>query len=257
MDPTGDPVSPSFERVPAADASGLADGEHSGPATRGSPGRPKAAPKPETCRMFESDLIERFSRIHPSTPFVAWVPVIGVLLYRSVRFGLSLPAIAGLFLLGALTWTLAEYVLHRYLFHWVNETAWGQRLHFLLHGVHHDYPNDKDRLVMPLGASIPFGILFYLVFLSALGVATTQPFFAGFVLGYLGYDGTHYAIHHFRPRTRLGKWLRRHHMLHHHADHEGGFGVSTPLWDLVFRTMPEHKSAGNRRPGRMDGPARA
>lgn len=199
--------------------------------------------KPETTRMFENDFLEKFSRIHPATPFVAWVPVILVLLWRSafLRADLSAAFIAGLFMLGTLAWTLAEYVLHRYVFHWVNDTAWGKRAHFLLHGVHHEFPSDKDRLVMPLLTSIPFSIIFYALYIGTMGVRTGEPFFAGFILGYLGYDGTHYAVHHFKLRSRFGKWVRRHHMLHHHNDHDGGFGVSTPLWDIVFRTMPRTK----------------
>lgn len=202
----------------------------------------RAVPKADTCRMFESDLIERFSRIHPSTPFIAWLPVIGFFLYRAFTLHrLAVPTILGVFLSGVLLWTLAEYVLHRKVFHWMSETPRGRRIHFLLHGVHHDYPSDKDRLVMPLGFSVPLSFIFYGLFCGAIGARIGEPFFAGFVLGYLIYDGTHYAIHHFRQTTRLGKWIRRHHMLHHHADHSGGFGVSSPLWDLVFRTMPQAK----------------
>ena len=202
--------------------------------------RPKSQPRPTTCRMFESDLIERFSRIHPITPFVAWFPVIGFVLYRSTaRRDLAPPGILGMFLLGVLLWTLAEYILHRKVFHWRNDSPLGRRFHFLIHGVHHEYPSDKDRLVMPLGASVPLSFLFYGLFHAVLGLRLGEPFFAGFVLGYLAYDGTHYAIHHFPQATRLGKWIKRHHMLHHHTDHDGGFGVSSPLWDLVFRTMPQ------------------
>jgi dihydroceramide fatty acyl 2-hydroxylase len=203
----------------------------------------RGATKPETTRMFENELLERFSRIHPATPFVAWLPVVAWMFYRSsvVRADLSLGATVGLFLGGLLSWTFAEYILHRYVFHWVNDTPRGKRIHFLLHGVHHDFPNDKDRLVMPLLTSVPFAVIFYSLFVFMMGTRLAEPFFAGFVIGYLGYDGTHYAVHHFKPRTRLGKWVRRHHMLHHHNDHEGGFGVSTPLWDLVFRTMPKTK----------------
>ncbi len=188
--------------------------------------------------MFENEILERFSRIHPATPFVAWVPVILFFLGRSlVRRELALFAVAALFLGGMLAWTLAEYVLHRYVFHWTNGTSWGRRIHFLLHGVHHEYPSDKDRLVMPLLTSIPLAVIFYSLFTVTMGVAA-GPFFAGFVVGYLFYDGSHYYVHHFIPTGRWGKFLRRPHMTHHHADHDGGFGVSTPLWDLVFRTMP-------------------
>jgi sterol desaturase/sphingolipid hydroxylase (fatty acid hydroxylase superfamily) len=204
-----------------------------------------------TCRMFESDFLEWFSRIHPITPFVAWVPLVLFVLYRSIsRQDLAWWGIIGVFLLGLLAWTLTEYVLHRYIFHWVNETPRGKRIHFLLHGVHHDYPNDGDRLVMPLGFSAPLAVIFYALYYFTMGPRVGEPFYAGFVVGYLLYDGSHYAIHHFKQRTRLGKWIKRHHMLHHHLDHDGGFGVSSPLWDIVFRTMPKPKPPPGRvRPG--------
>jgi sterol desaturase/sphingolipid hydroxylase (fatty acid hydroxylase superfamily) len=194
--------------------------------------------------MFENEFLERFSRIHPATPFVAWVPITALLLVRTVlRHDLSAPAVVGLFVLGIFSWTFAEYVLHRYVFHWTNDTAWGKRIHFLLHGVHHDYPSDKDRLVMPLLTSVPLAVIFYTLFTVLLGRSLGEPSFAGFIVGYLCYDGTHYYVHHFVPTTRWGKFLRRHHLTHHFADHDGGFGVSSPLWDVVFRTMPAKKRA--------------
>jgi dihydroceramide fatty acyl 2-hydroxylase len=205
----------------------------------------------DTCRMFEHPLLERFSRIHPATPFVVWIPVAAFFLLRGTIWHGAAPrngalcampfALAGMFAGGMLTWTLAEYVLHRWVFHWTNETQWGKRVHFLLHGVHHDFPNDKDRLVMPLPTSLPLALLFFTLFTSLLGARVGEPFFAGFVIGYLFYDGTHYFVHHFTPRSRWGKFLRRHHLTHHFADHDGGFGVSSPLWDYVFRTLPAKK----------------
>ena len=194
----------------------------------------------DTCRMFETDFLEKFSRIHPATPFVVWVPVIAYMLYRSgARHDLPVAMIAATTAAGLFTWTLAEYVLHRWIFHWVNATSWGKRVHFMLHGVHHDFPADKDRLVMPLLTSVPLAVIFYSIFWVALGgVVHADAFFAGFAMGYLCYDGTHYAVHHFKQTSRIGRLVKRHHMLHHHADHDGGFGVSSPLWDFVFRTMP-------------------
>jgi sterol desaturase/sphingolipid hydroxylase (fatty acid hydroxylase superfamily) len=197
----------------------------------------------ETCRMFESDLLERFSRIHPATPFVVWIPIAAFFILRSaLRHELAPLGVAAVCICGTFAWTFAEYVLHRLVFHWTNDTTWGARIHFLLHGVHHDFPNDKDRLVMPLPTSVPLAVIFYTLFTFAMGRAVAEPFFAGFVIGYLFYDGTHYYVHHFVPTTRWGKLLRRHHLTHHHADHDGGFGVSTPLWDVVFRTMPAKRS---------------
>lgn len=200
-------------------------------------------PGTDTCRMFDNDLLERFSHIHPATPFVVWVPVTAFVLYRSVaRQDLPAAGLLGMVVAGVLLWTLAEYALHRSVFHWTNATYFGRRMHFLLHGVHHDFPNDKTRLVMPLLTSVPFAVIFYSLFLFLLGgVRLAEPLFAGFVVGYLAYDGTHYAVHHFKQTSRVGKYLKRHHMLHHHADHDGGFGVSSPLWDILFRTMPQVK----------------
>jgi sterol desaturase/sphingolipid hydroxylase (fatty acid hydroxylase superfamily) len=198
--------------------------------------------RPETCRMFESDFLERFSRINPVTIFVVWVPVTLGMLYRSwSQRSLALLTMTALFAAGLLMWTLCEYVLHRWVFHWMEDSPRGRRIHFLLHGVHHDFPNDKDRLVMPLGFSIPLGLIFFGAFYVLFGLTVAQPLFAGLTLGYLWYDGTHYAVHHFKQTTRLGRFVKRHHMRHHHMDHDGGFGVSSPLWDLAFRTMPSVK----------------
>ena len=197
---------------------------------------------PLTCRMFESDFLERFSRIHPSTPFIVWIPMATLFLVRSVlRHDMPVPGIVALFFGGIFAWTFAEYVLHRWVFHWTNDTPQGKRIHFLLHGVHHDFPNDKDRLVMPLPTSVPLAVIFYTLFAVTLGKALGEPFFAGFIVGYLFYDGTHYFVHHFVPTSRWGKLLRRHHLTHHFADHDGGFGVSSPLWDHVFHTLPAKK----------------
>lgn len=201
--------------------------------------------------MFDNELLEKFSRIHPATPFVVFVPVTLIMLYRTWARGLSLGTMAAFVVAGVVVWTLTEYFLHRYVFHWTNDTPWGRRIHFLLHGVHHDYPDDADRLVMPLLTSVPLALIFYTTFYFVFGgVRLCEPFYAGFAIGYLAYDGTHYAVHHFRQRSRIGRLLKRHHMLHHHADHDGGFGVSSPIWDYVFGTMPQVKKLAATRAGK-------
>jgi dihydroceramide fatty acyl 2-hydroxylase len=198
--------------------------------------------RPVTCQMFETPLIERFSRIHPLTPFLFWLPVLGYLGVRSAKNGVGAGEGLALGLAGLLLWTLAEYVLHRYLFHYIGPRLWQRRMHFVLHGVHHDFPQDTGRLVMPLGASIPLGVAFYFAFQLLLGPVLVAPLFIGFALGYLAYDGTHYAIHHFRMSSRWGKWIKRHHMVHHHTGANARWGVSSPLWDWVFGTMGDTKA---------------
>ena len=198
-----------------------------------------AEPRPATCQMFETPIIERFSRIHPATPFVFWLPVLAYLAWRAAGNGVGLGLGVGLAFAGLVVWTLTEYFLHRYLFHYVGPKPWQRRMYFVLHGVHHDFPQDADRLVMPLGASVPLGSVFYVLFLLVFGRVWVDPLFVGFGLGYLTYDGMHYALHHFRMSSRWGKWLKRNHMIHHHTGVNARWGVSSPLWDWVFRTMGE------------------
>ena len=138
---------------------------------------------------------------------------------------------------GYVFWTLTEYWLHRIVFHFEPEKGIGARLHWIIHGVHHDHPNDPLRLVMPPGVSVPLSSLFVLGFYAVLGSPAFLPFGAGFLAGYLFYDMLHYHVHHHTPKTELGKRLRELHMRHHFQDHERGYGVSAPFWDRIFGTQ--------------------
>ncbi len=190
----------------------------------------------ESVRMFESDFLEFFSHVHPITPLVIYLPVLSSLLYVAIAVrSLTLPVVAGLFVAGILIWSFVEYSMHRWAFHYEPRSAWGKRLHFMLHGVHHDYPNDASRLVMPPSVSIPLAFLFYGFFFLFFGRLTPASF-AGFLTGYLFYDGLHYATHHFPMKGGLLLWLKRYHMRHHYQDDETAFGVTSPLWDYAFGT---------------------
>jgi dihydroceramide fatty acyl 2-hydroxylase len=197
--------------------------------------------------LFQNRFLDFFSRIHPAVPALIFVPVIVALIVLGARDGQGALEITLLFLGGLGIWTLTEYWLHRKLFHWEPDHPIGSRLHFIIHGVHHDHPNDKLRLVMPPAASIPLASLFFGLFYLVFGLPTALPLFAGFLLGYLAYDYMHYYLHHFVPRSDLGKRLREQHMRHHFQDHRYGFGVSSPLWDYVFRTMPRRRR-GDKQP---------
>jgi 4-hydroxysphinganine ceramide fatty acyl 2-hydroxylase len=192
--------------------------------------------KNETVRMFESDFMEFFSRVHPVTPLVLYLPVVGYMLYVSVwQRDLSVAAITALFLLGVSLWTLLEYLIHRYIFHYEPKTRLGKRLHYVIHGVHHDYPNDARRLVMPPSISVPLAFLFYGALLLIFW-RLTPAVFAGLVFGYVCYDMLHYATHHFAMKRGVWLWLKQYHLRHHYKDDHVGFGISSPLWDYVFRT---------------------
>jgi dihydroceramide fatty acyl 2-hydroxylase len=190
--------------------------------------------------MFDSKLLDAFSRVHPAVPVAIFGPAIVVL----VAWGLSkvsVLATLGLVLGGYAMWTLFEYWLHRIVFHFEPEGGIGARLHWIIHGVHHDHPNDPMRLVMPPAVSMPLGAgmfgLFYLVF----GASCAPALGAGFFAGYLVYDMMHYYLHHFHPRGRLGHMLRERHMRHHFQDDTRGFGISAPYWDELFGTSPRAK----------------
>jgi sterol desaturase/sphingolipid hydroxylase (fatty acid hydroxylase superfamily) len=201
--------------------------------------------------MFESDFMEFFSHVHPITPFVIYVPLMTFLLYLALAVRATpLLLVVALFAVGILIWSFVEYSMHRWIFHYEPRSTWGKRLHFMLHGVHHDYPNDASRLVMPPSVSIPLACLFYALFLVVFG-RNTSAAFAGLLLGYLCYDGLHYATHHFAMKRGLLLWLKRYHMRHHYQDDESGFGVTSPLWDYAFGT----RARGERRPSPNDAAA--
>jgi 4-hydroxysphinganine ceramide fatty acyl 2-hydroxylase len=192
--------------------------------------------KNETVRMFESNFMEFFSHVHPATPVILYAPVIGLMLYLSfAQKHLTLLAVIAFFIVGVLTWTLLEYVIHRYVFHYEPKTRVGKMLHFIMHGVHHDYPNDATRLVMPPIISIPLASIFYLLFMATLGRFAPAAL-AGFGVGYVGYDTIHYATHHFAMKRGIWRWLKQYHLRHHYQDDEAGYGVSSPLWDYIFKT---------------------
>jgi sterol desaturase/sphingolipid hydroxylase (fatty acid hydroxylase superfamily) len=189
-------------------------------------------------RMFDSELLDRLSRVHPAVPVVIFLPAIAILLALGAA-DLRVWATLGLLAGGYAFWTLSEYWIHRGIFHFEPEDGFGARLHWIIHGVHHDHPNDPLRLVMPPSVSVPLSSLFVLAFWAILGSPLFLPFSAGFLGGYLAYDMTHYALHHHKPKSRLGKRLRELHMRHHFQDHTRGFGISAPYWDRAFGTFPK------------------
>ena len=193
--------------------------------------------KDETVRMFKSDFMEALSRVHPAVPLIIYVPVIAFFIYASIAvYEFTFITIFTLIVLGIIVWSLAEYTLHRFIFHFEPKSKFGERLHFIFHGVHHDYPSDSRRLVMPPSVSIPLAVLFYFLFKSILGSDLVAPFFVGFVTGYIFYDMTHYAVHHFNVKNKFWLVLKKHHMRHHFQDAKKGYGVSSPVWDDVMRT---------------------
>ena len=185
--------------------------------------------------MFESRLLDSLSRVHPVVPALIFVPVIAALSAWALSKQQVVVYVA-LLVAGYALWTLFEYWLHRLVFHFEPERGIGARLHWIIHGVHHDHPNDPLRLVMPPSVSVPVSAAVFALLYLALGSHDAPAVGAGFFVGYLAYDMTHYYLHHFRPRGPLGRMLRERHMRHHFQDDTRGFGISAPYWDEVFGT---------------------
>ena len=199
----------------------------------------------EPMRLFRSDFFERFTHTHPVVVLILWLPVVFFFLGRAIteaaRVGGAWCIPVG-FLIGLFAWSFTEYTLHRWAFHFQPRTPWQEKIAFLVHGVHHDQPQLKTRLVMPPVVSVPLALLFYGIFRLVVNVVLGAPYwfaplFAGFVAGYVIYDMTHYATHHLPMRWGILKILKRQHMMHHYKTPDRCYGVTSPLWDIVFGTM--------------------
>jgi len=204
---------------------------------------PVVSSKDECKRLFKSDFMEFFTRVRWSTPLILYVPLVSYCLYRAW----SLPTrpvglIIGYFFFGLLCWSLVEYFLHRFVFHFKPRANLFKRIFYLIHEVHHEYPNDSLRLVMPPIESVPLAVIFYFGLNTLLPNKVFFPYFAGLVLGYLVYDMVHYSVHHLPLKSRAGQYFKKHHVRHHFQEEDRGFGVSSPWWDRVFGTQFSRKS---------------
>lgn len=188
-------------------------------------------------RLFENPYLEMLTKGHPAIIWGMYIPLLSYVIYVGYTdYNLSVQSLILLFLGGMLFWTFFEYLAHRYLFHLVSEKHKLQRFAYIMHGNHHHYPRDRQRLFMPpvpsiILASILFGLQYLILGKYTFG------FYPGFIIGYLLYASMHYAIHAFAPPFKFMKPLWRNHHLHHYKDEELGFGVSNTFWDRVFGTM--------------------
>jgi len=196
----------------------------------GEPGPDRAARSP---RFFHRESHERLTRAHPASPYILYVPAIAgcIWLARS----LTLPTLLAWLVAGWLVWTLVEYWLHRGFFHLRPSSPARRVTSFIVHRHHHAAPQDTDRLVATPLYSLGLFLLLLAPY-SLAGADARWALMAGSMLGYLGYELAHWRVHHVRPGSALGRALRRHHLRHHFGDDAHNFGISSPLWDLVFRT---------------------
>lgn len=201
-----------------------------------STGERKVYPR-DSVRLFKSDLLEKFTHVHPVVPALFWIPIVGLLTYRSFAVHENtLLDFLGYGFLGLFFWTFIEYFLHRFVFHYPAKSPLGNRIIYLMHGLHHEDPADPTRLVMPPTPALIYAAILFPTFRFFLGATYVEAFIAFFLVGYLAYDYIHYYVHHFNPKNPVGKFLKKFHLMHHFADYESRWGVSNPLWDYVFGT---------------------
>jgi sterol desaturase/sphingolipid hydroxylase (fatty acid hydroxylase superfamily) len=188
-------------------------------------------------RLFKNDFLEMLTKTHPLVIWGMYVPIFTYMLYLAGdKYGYSTGRILLIFLAGMMFWSLFEYVAHRFLFHWTAKSERARKFVYTLHGNHHHYPRDRQRLFMPpipslIISTVLFGLMYVIMGTNVL------MFFPGFLFGYLMYGTMHYAIHAWNPPFKWMKPLWRNHHLHHYKNEHHGFGVSSTLWDLVFGTM--------------------
>jgi sterol desaturase/sphingolipid hydroxylase (fatty acid hydroxylase superfamily) len=199
-------------------------------------------PRPKgTKQLFDNPLLEKLSRTHIAVPLTMYAVLSAAFLYYGVaNMGLSIWTIAGMFAIGMFSFTLAEYLMHRYLYHMEPSTESRKKFIYTVHGVHHEFPKDKDRLAMPPLLALLIITILYFLFEFVMGVYVFG-FLPGFIIGYSLYLFVHYAVHAFQPPKNFLKVLWVNHGIHHYKEPDKAYGVSSPFWDYIFRTMPESK----------------
>jgi len=200
----------------------------------------------DSIKLFKNNIFNSLSKVHYTVPLFLFIPAILLFCYQAFNDHLAVLTFSGYFGAGILVWTITEYFLHRFIFHYHPSSNFGKQINFIFHGVHHDYPRDKKRLVMPPSASIPLATLFYFLFSLFLTKTLLFAFFPGFLLGYLIYDMMHYAMHHHNFKNPLLKKIKQHHMLHHYQDSSKGYGVSSSLWDIILKSNFDSESNKNK-----------
>ncbi|RFC53128.1 sterol desaturase family protein [Brumimicrobium aurantiacum] len=197
-------------------------------------------PNEKSPKLFKSKMVEYLTRTNIYVINSMYI-LISIMLISTYFYNVnpSILAIFKWFAIGFLSWTLAEYLMHRFLYHKIKDASYDKGIQYLFHGIHHRYPTDNDRMILPVIPSLFIAALFlglfYLIFQSEALV-----FGAGFLIGYLVYMTIHWTIHKFSPpKNKFLSWWWNHHNIHHYQQHDKAFGVSTPIWDIIFRTMPE------------------
>ncbi|MFN3405147.1 MAG: sterol desaturase family protein [Cytophagaceae bacterium] len=190
-------------------------------------------------QLFENPFLEKLTRTHISVPICIFLLISSGLLIYGIRYTtLAVYYIPFLFISGFLFFTLLEYLVHRYVFHMKPDTDLKRKLQYSMHGIHHEFPKDQGRLAMPPVISILLAAIFFVIFYLLMNTKVFA-FLPGMLSGYAFYLFVHFIVHAYPPPKNFTKALWVNHAIHHYKDNNTVFGVSSPLWDYVFGTMPK------------------
>ena len=189
--------------------------------------------------MFQNKILNRLSQTHIATPIIIFlVYAVGLLWYTEANTDIATLTVVALFFAGVLGFTFTEYAVHRWIYHPPHGASEAyKQATYKMHGMHHDYPKDKRRLAMPPVVAIVIATSLLFLFEMVLGEYSFS-YLAGFVVGYALYLVVHYTVHMYAPPRNFLRALWVNHSIHHYSEDEVLFGVSQPLWDYVFGTMP-------------------
>jgi len=205
--------------------------------------RPKHKGSP---KLFDNPILEKLTHTHISLPLIIFGVIATALIYYGIiEKGFQAPMMAGLFAAGLFFFTFVEYIMHRYLYHIPATSERKKKISYTMHGVHHDYPKDKSRLAMPPVLSLVIATALFIIYRAVLG-DYVFGFLAGFLIGYAAYLAVHYSVHAFKVPNNSLKRLWHHHSIQHYREPDRAFGVSSPLWDQIFRTMPKKTPASRK-----------
>lgn len=188
----------------------------------------------ERTRLFGSPLLESLTVISAPAFIALWVVVLPAILICAVMVAPTAWAPA-LIVAGLLVWSLTEYALHRFVFHFEARSRLVKRWIFIIHGNHHADSNDPLRNLMPPVVSLPVCGLVWLACIGAIGPAGTWVLL-GFMSGYVTYDLVHYACHQWPMKSRFARMLKVHHMRHHHLNVRGNYAITGMAWDRLLAT---------------------
>ena len=189
---------------------------------------------PSRLRLFKNPWLERLTVISLGVFAALWgvlLPVIAAIGFWIAPTMWAVP----LMIAGVVTWTLTEYALHRFVFHFQPRSPVLQQVIFVIHANHHADANDPLRNLMPPIVSIPVGLAIWALSVWAFGLEGTWSLL-GFMSGYVAYDLVHFACHQFPMKGRIGRMLKAHHMRHHHLKVDGNYAITGMIWDRIFST---------------------